>query len=235
VIAERELRAWRNPVPIFTLTPPQPALFNGFVKVEPTSDLELQAENPTGLFPVEAAYLPAALKTEPKPDEPEPLAFQFHGSAYNLPLRLTVADPEARQVVLRDFKLTGQLSDQTCGVHADATARVTNPRGGTLVFLSGGLALTELPQHPDWRITSDRGRFILYFAKPGDFPLSFKFNAAVRQNGGWSAADFRVAPSALQPIVLQGLPADTQFEFTGAAKPERAGTISLAICRRTDP
>jgi hypothetical protein len=223
VVAERELRVWRNPVPTFTLTPPQPALFNGFVKVEPSSDLELQADGPTGLFPVDAAYLPAALKTEPKPDEPEPLAFQFHGSAYTLPLKITVGDPETRQVVLRDFKLTGQLGEQTAAFTLGATARVTNPKGGTLIFLAGGLALTELPQHPDWRVTSDRGRFILFFNKPGDFPITFKFNAAVRSNGGWNAIDFRVAPSALQPIVLQGLAADTQFQFLGAARPERSG------------
>lgn len=223
VLAERELRAWRNPVPSFTLTPPQPAIFNGFVKVEPSPDLELQADGPTGLFPVEAAYLPAALKVEPKPDEPEPLAFQFHGSAYSLPLKITVGDPEIRQVVLRDFKLTGQLADQNAAFTLTATARVTNPRGGALTLLSGGLALTELPQHPDWRITSDRGRFILFFNKPGEFPISFKFHAAVRSNSGWNGIDFRVAPSALQPIVLQGLPADTQFQFLGAAKPERSG------------
>jgi hypothetical protein len=45
----------------------------------------------------------------------------------------------------------------------------------------------------------------------------------VRQNGGWNAVDFRVAPSALQPIILQGLAADTQFQFAGAARPERMG------------
>jgi hypothetical protein len=223
VVAERELRVWRNPVPSFTLTPPQPALFNGFVKVEPSPDLELQADGPTGLFPVEAAYLPAALKTEPKPDEAEPLAFQFHGSAYSLPLKITVGDPETRQVVLRDFKLTGQLRDQAAAFTLTATARVTNPKGGMLTLLVGGLALTELPQHPDWRITSDRGRYILYFSKPGDFPLSFKFNGAVRSGNGWNALDFRVATSALQPIILQGLPADTQFQFAGAARPERSG------------
>ena len=36
--------------------------------------------------------------------------------------------------------------------------------------------------------------------------------------------NFRVAPSTLQPIVLQGLAADTQFQFAGAARPERTGT-----------
>ena len=36
--------------------------------------------------------------------------------------------------------------------------------------------------------------------------------------------EFHVAPSVLQPIVLKGLGADTQFEFAGAARPERTGS-----------
>ena len=126
-------------------------------------------------------------------------------------------------MVLRDFKLTGQLADQNLAFLLSATAHVTNPNGGSLTLLSGGLALTELPPHPDFRIVSSGDGFVLVFDKPGDFPLSLKFNAAVRQNADWNAVDFRVAPSALQPIVLQGLAADTQFQFAGAARPERTG------------
>ena len=223
VTAERELKSWKNPLAILSLTPPQPALFNGFVRVEATPDLDIQADAPAGLLPVETKFMPEAMRGEVKPDAPEPLAFQFHGSPYSLPLRITVADPETRQVVLRDFKLTGQLAEQNAAFTLTATARVTNPRGGSLTLLSGGLALTELAQHPDWRITSGGGRFTLVFDKPGDFPIAFKFHAGVRQSAGWNAVDFRVAPSALQPILLQGLAADTQFDFVGAARPERVG------------
>ncbi|MEA3213296.1 MAG: hypothetical protein QOE70_6353 [Chthoniobacter sp.] len=224
IVAERELKSWKNPVTLLTLTPPQPVLFSGFVKIESTPELDLQADAPTGLLPVEAKFLPEPLRGEAQPDQPEPLAFQFHGSAYTLPLKITIADPETRQVVLRDFKLAGRLSEQNAAFILTAMARVTNPKGGSLSLLSGGVALTELAPHPDWRVVSNGGRFVLVFDKAGDFPLQFKFNAAVRQNDGWNAVDFRVAPSALQPIVLQGLAADTQFQFAGAARPERTAT-----------
>ena len=62
------------------------------------------------------------------------------------------------------------------------------------------------------------------FDHSGKFPIQLKFNAAVRQNEPWKAVEFHVAPSVLQPIVLQGLGADTQFEFAGAARPERKGS-----------
>src|SRR5205807_9698187 len=34
----------------------------------------------------------------------------------------------------------------------------------------------------------------------------------------------QVAPTALQPILLRGLGADTQFDFAGASRPERKGS-----------
>ncbi len=224
VTAERELKTLENPLVPLTLTPPQPVLFSGFVKVEAAPELSVQADEPAGLLPVAMKFLPDAMRAETQPDAPEPLAFQFHGAAYALPLRVTLADPETREVVLRDFKLTGTLNDQTAAFVLTATAHVANPKGGSRSLLAGGLALTELPQHPDWRITARDGRFIASFDKPGDYPLAFKFNAAVRPGGGWNAVNFRVATSALQPIILQGLAADTQFQFAGAARPERTGT-----------
>ena len=223
VIAERDMKSWKNPLASFSLTPPQPALFNGFVRVESTPEFDVQADAPAGLLPVEIKYMPQSMRGEVKADTSEPLAFQFHGSPYTLPLKITLADPESRQVVLRDFKLTGQLAEQNASFTLNATARVTNPKGGTLTLLSGGIALTDIAEHPDWRITSGGGWFKLVFDKAGDFPLTFKFNAAVRQDGGWNAVDFQVAPSALQPIILQGLAADTQFNFIGAARPEKMG------------
>jgi hypothetical protein len=289
ILAERELKNWKNPLSILTLAPPQPELFHGFVKVESVPELDVQAVAPKGLLPVEAKYLPpmtvlnqpsrtgklpygipvpgkpgivfspydqskgyidvrtyppgtevddpytgkkflvpgeAAGETKPtaiKTDEPEPLAFQFHGSAYTVPLKIAVADPEARQIVLRDFKLTGTLNPQNAAFLLNATAHVANPKGGSLPLLSGHVALTELPQHADWRIVMNRGRYTLLFDKAGDFPVQFKFSASVLQQDGWNAVDFKVAPSALQPILLQGLTAETQIRFAGAARPERTG------------
>jgi hypothetical protein len=222
ITAERELKALGNMTPL-TLAPPQPALFNGYVKVESTPDLEAQVVTTSGLVPIEQKFLPEPLRGEAKPDDPEPLAFRFHGSAYALPLRITIADPEARRVVLRNFKLVGQLTDQTAAFTLTAMASVKNPKGGSLALLSGGVALTEAQPDPNWRLRLDQGRFILVFDQPGEFPIRLKFNASVRQADGWNYVDFQVAPSALQPVVLQGLPADTQFLFADAARPEHSG------------
>src|SRR6266545_2922426 len=223
IVAERDLRTWSNPLKPLTLAPAQPALFNGYVKVESTGELDAQPSNPTGLVPIEPKFLPEPLRPDAKADVPEPLAYRFHGSAYTLPLIVTTADPELRRVVLRDFKLNGRLSDQTAAFTLTATARVKNPRGASLNLLSGGVALTELEPHPDFRVRFDGGQFVLVFDKPGEFPLRLKFNAAVRPGNGWNNLDFRVAPSPLQPVTFEGLGADTQFEFNAAARPERSG------------
>jgi hypothetical protein len=100
---------------------------------------------------------------------------------------------------------------------------VKNPRGASVVLLSGAVALAEVARHPDWRIRFENGQFILVFDKPGEFPLRLKFNAAAREGAGWNSVDFRVVPAAVQPVTLEGLAADTQFRFAGAARPERSG------------
>jgi hypothetical protein len=223
VTAETELKELPGSVTPLTLTPAQPAWFNGYVLLQSAPELHVEPVNPAGLVPVELKFLPEELRGLAKPDEPEPLAFRFHGSAYSIPLKLAPADPESRRVVLRDFKLIGQLGDQTAAFTLTAKARVNHPQGGMLDLLSGGVALIDYNTSPDWRLKFDQGRFILSFDQPGEFPLELKFHAAVRPQDGWNHLAFRVAPSALQPLILQGLPADTQFEFPGGARPERQG------------
>jgi hypothetical protein len=146
----------------------------------------------------------------------------------SVPLLIVTAqaatNPPAALVTLDNFKLVGELSGDQATFALTATARVEGSRGGTLDLLSGAVALTDAPTHPQWRIRVQENRYVAVFDHRGQFPLKIKFNAAVRRNDPWKAVDFRVAPSVLQPIVLQGLGADTQFEFAGAARPERKGS-----------
>src|SRR5438876_2815893 len=134
-----------------------------------------------------------------------------------------LTNPSPATVTLHDFKLAGDLSGERAVFTLTATARVENRKGGSLELLSGTVALTELSAHPKWRIRVDQNRFVLSFDRGGEFLIQLKFSAAVRQSDGWKRVDFRVAPSALQPVVLRGLAADTQFQFAGAARPDRQG------------
>jgi hypothetical protein len=83
------------------------------------------------------------------------------------------------------------------------------------------VALVDMERNPDVRLRHRDGRFEVVFDRPGTFPLQLKFNAAVRQNAHWSAVEFQIAPGVIAPVTLRGLAADTQFEFAGAARPER--------------
>lgn len=127
-------------------------------------------------------------------------------------------------VTLSDFKLVGDLSNEQAVFTLTAVAQVENSKGGSLELLSGAMALTELGAHPKWNLRAENGRYIAEFERRGKFPITLKFNAAVRQNAEWNTVDFRVAPSAVQPIELRGLAADTQFQFAGAARTERTGS-----------
>ena len=137
---------------------------------------------------------------------------------------VTVAKP----VSLDGFKLIGDLGGDQASFTLSATAHVEDPKGGSLELLSGAVALTEAPAAENGISGAGRIVFPSCSTHAGRFPIALKFDAAVQQTGNRNAVEFRVAPSALQPIVLHGLAADTQFEFAGAARPERIGNDFLS-------
>ncbi len=204
-----------------TLTPDQPALFQGFVRVDIDPELTAEPNSPTGLIAVGEKDLPADFTGTA--DAGETLAFRFQGEGYALPLQVIVADPEARRVVLRDFDMHGALSSSQAAFTLSATARVRNPRGGRLELLSGEVALTQVAPQEGWHLRLDGSRYVFECDRAGDFKIDLAFNAAVRERDGWQATDFKVAPSAVQPLQLTGLGEDTQFNFPGAARPVRSG------------
>ena len=134
-----------------------------------------------------------------------------------------VAGSNPSAITLQDFKLIGQLNDERATFTLTATAKVGDAKVGSLELLSGAVALTGLEPHPHWNLSASDGKYVLTFDRRGRFPIQIKFDAAVRHTDNWNTVDFRVAPSAVQPVMLQGLGADTQFEFAGAARPERKG------------
>jgi len=139
-------------------------------------------------------------------------------------LSLAASHAAAGGITLSDFKLTGDLGGEVAAFTLTANAKVEDVKGGSLVLLSRAVALTGLGAHQKWQMDADQNGFIAKFDRSGTFPIEVHFNAAVTQSNGWSAVDFRVATSALQPVVLQGLAADTEFQFASAARPERSGT-----------
>jgi len=222
VVAETELRDLPKSVTPLSLNSPQPALSHGYVRIDSDAAIAVKAINPTGVIALELKFLPEGLRAAVANADVEPMAFRFQGAGYSLPLQISVADPEARRVVFSNFRLVGQLSEDVAAFTLTATARVRNPKGAEIELLAGGVALTELEKHPNWRVKLENGRFIAVFDEPGEYPIRLRFNAAVRHADTWNSIDFRVVASALQPLTLQGLPADTQFRFSGGARPERA-------------
>lgn len=223
ISAERDLRAWNNPVRPLTFSSSSAALSQGHLKIDVASDLNAEPVGATGLVPIEAKFLPEVLRGAAKTDDLEPLAFRLSGGAYTIPLNITSTDPEARSVVVRDFKLEGDLTGGSAAFTYTATVRVNNPRGASFTLLAGGVALSEMERHPDWRLRFVNGNFMAVFDKPGDYPVKLRFHAAVKPANGWNNVDFRVASSPLQPVVLRGVAPDTQFAFANAARPERSG------------
>ncbi|HEV2692555.1 MAG TPA: hypothetical protein VG347_06625, partial [Verrucomicrobiae bacterium] len=131
---------------------------------------------------------------------------------------------QANGITVQDFKLTGDLGGDLAAFTLTANATVDDTHGGALELLSGPVALTSLGAKPKWTMDVEQGRYIARFDRGGTFPIEVHFNAAVTTSNAWRAVNFHVARSVLQPVVLQGLAADTEFQFASAARPERTGT-----------
>jgi len=127
-------------------------------------------------------------------------------------------------ITLTDFKLAGDFTGDRAAFVLNATAKVEGNKGGSLELLSGTVALTSVNNDARWRVKVEGSKFVLVFDRAGTFPIQIKFNAAVRHAEGWDSVDFRIAPAAVMPVTLSGLAAETQFQFNGAARPDRKGT-----------
>ena len=127
-------------------------------------------------------------------------------------------------ITLQDFKLTGDLGGDVAAFTLTGNAKVDDAHGGSLELLSGRVALTSLGARQRWQMAVEGSSFVAKFDRRGIFPVEVHFNANVSYSNDWSAVDFHVAPSALQPVELQGLATDTEFQFANAARPERLGT-----------
>jgi len=121
-------------------------------------------------------------------------------------------------VTLQEFKLVGDLTNESATFTLTATAKVENPRGASLDLLSGPVALTATDLNPKVHARAAQDHYVLTFEHRGEFPIRLQFSAAVRQADGWNTVDFRVAPGVLQAVKLRGLAADAQFQFPGAAR-----------------
>src|ERR1017187_1969322 len=146
------------------------------------------------------------------------------GSIFFALLFLAASRAAAGGITLQDFKLTGDLGGEVAAFTLTANAKVENAKGGALELLSGPVALTSIGARQKWQMNIDQNRFVAKFDRSGIFPIEVHFNPAVTKSNDWSAVNFRVATSAVQPVALRGLAADTEFQFAHAARPERSGT-----------
>jgi len=139
-------------------------------------------------------------------------------------LRVTRKSVPRKEVTLNNFKLTGDLTGEVASFTLTANAVVEDPKGGSLELLAGPVALTSIGAHANWSLDAGANSVVATFERSGNFPVQIKFDAAVQKHDDLNSVDFHVASAALLPVVLQGLPADTQFNFTDAARPDRTGT-----------
>ena len=138
------------------------------------------------------------------------------GGRLELQLDRNSALPPA--VELLDATLFGQLHASSKSVSFELRGTATVSVAGTrLRALSGNVAISQLPESPDYRLgllIADSGPvYELVFPKTGSFPISLDFVAALKTDpANWQGLDFSVAASGVVPISLSGLSAEIEFD-----------------------
>jgi len=132
--------------------------------------------------------------------------------------------PARAGVPFENFKLSGNLGGDTAAFTLTGDARVDDAHGGSLTLVSGPVALTSLDPRQKWKLETNLKSFTARFDRGGTYPIEIHFDAPVTRSNDWNVVNFQVAASALQPVALQGLAADTQFQFANATRPERSGS-----------
>src|SRR5438309_2285109 len=130
----------------------------------------------------------------------------------------------ARPPKVENLQLVGNLSEGRARFILTATAQVDDTHSGSLVVLTGPVALADTKPEKKWHIETRDGQFVIFFEATGKVPFRVEFEAKVRLAEGWNAVEFGTVASPLQPIRLQGLPEDTKLLLADAARPERHGS-----------
>lgn len=232
IVAELKEPDLGRTVRLLSIAPPNAALLSGYVTITSTPDSKVELDNASGLLPIEPKYLPEAMRTAGTNNAAEPLAFRFQGERYRLSVKIDLADPESRQVVLRNFQLAGAVTNDTVSFAFAARARVSAPQGGKLELLSGAVALTSVSEREDWRLSYENGVYWAVFDKPGDYPIELEFDASLRNlqksTGVWRGIRFKIATAAVAPLRLRGLAGETEFELAQGGRPARQGAEFVA-------
>ncbi|MEM7473591.1 MAG: hypothetical protein AAF483_01225 [Planctomycetota bacterium] len=135
-----------------------------------------------------------------------------------LKLRLDRRGALPAAVELVGTSLEGELhSDQkSMSFRLAGTAEVTEA-GSEIVVLSGGAAISSVPETEDFRLklatVNKQQVYKLVFPEVGTFPLELDFVAKLaRPKANWQSMDFTIAASAVVPMKLKGLAEDLEFE-----------------------
>ena len=102
-----------------------------------------------------------------------------------LAIQARSAEKPAAVITLEHFELVGDLGEGHAAFMLTGTARVEG-RGGSLILLSGPVALTAVAQGPKWRIQSEDNGIAIRFDRGGTYPIRLQFEAAVNQSNGWN-------------------------------------------------
>ncbi|MEM7386084.1 MAG: hypothetical protein AAF514_14180, partial [Verrucomicrobiota bacterium] len=199
-----------------TIGPGEAVALAGVLEVIPDEVVDFEIHAHEGLAPILGT--PAERRRR----------YQFNG-AHSLDLSLLTRGAAPEAVQWKNARLRGQvLADgKTAAFTLEGEVVVDEDSGGSLRLLSGGAALSELPQLENTRLqmvvgSDGRAAYEGTFQGAGTWPVRMAFDVRITGEGARRSFDFHIPGSALTSMELSGLPSDVKFDPHCAVYPVEA-------------
>ena len=196
----------------------------GSLRIEPnTSRITYAVSDRKGLISIEPGeFQPVAKTRRQAAGAVEQQAYQYSSAPWSFRISVAESDPDARKIRLKNFQLTGEIAGENASFTLTGTAQVNHPDGGEFELL-GPVALKRYAEYPNVSLRWNGNKYVLKFARSGEFPVEIEFDAKVTDEGAMKRIHFDPPPAALRPVTIKGLPKGTQLLLSGAAEPELKG------------
>ena len=190
------------------------SLTTGEILLIPSASLQFSSGKVEGLI----------LQAPAKSDDPvSPLRYHFYGVRYRASFRLSLRDPSAYEVYVKNTRLDGSYENDALSFTLKGVVSTDNPQGGSLMILSGDVAIVDYQLPEEARIEQQDGAYHLKLDRPGSFPFECNFAARIDRGDRNHKTQFQLPRSVLFPIQLAGYDKNTELRFPGGGTIERVG------------
>src|SRR5262245_17876529 len=132
------------------------------------------------------------------------------------------------EIVLREVRYDGRLSDEEARFTFDVDAEVFGKTGATLKLFEGDLAVLPAKLPDDLKIVREGNRYLLAASRSGRFKFKLEFIAKIQRAEPWNQVSFAGPPAAIASLTAQATGAGMDVQLLNGTLLESARTNGVS-------